>query len=300
MQMRALGISANHVLAAEVVTANGQTLHASPSSHPDLFWAIRGGGGGSYGIVTQFTLSLVQMPRSAMVAIDWNSTADRFSVAKKFLEWGPRQDPKFTSQINVYNSKVSIFGWYYGGTVDQLEDLINGSGLKDIGKPQVKIAGGCSTDNSRLWGSVLTECLPDDKVDTSMLNVVPEPFSKFENKKQFQFSETPASASVPPAEPWPRFQRLSKSFFVQKDNLLSDETLEGVINRIGALDDASQVWGEWHAWNITGGNDFAFAWRDQAYAHFEFQVHGSKDGATQRKYTEWFADLESYLRPAVG
>lgn len=300
MQMRALGISANWVQSAEVVTADGQTLTASTTSHPDLFWAIRGGGGGSYGVVTQFTLSLVQMPRSAMVAIDWNSTDDRYPVAKRFLEWAPRQDSKFTSQVNVYKSSVQILGWYYGGTADQLQVLLDDSGLPKIGHPQVKVAGNCSTENSRLWGPVVTDCLPDDKVPTSILNVVPDAFSKFGDNPQFQFDETPASTTEPVADPWPRFQRLSKSFFIQKDKLLPDDTLEGVIDRIGALDDASQVWAEWHAWNITGGSDFAFAWRDQAYAHLEFQVHGSNDTATQRKYTDWFADLENYLRPTVG
>ena len=38
MQMRALGVSSDHVLAAKVVTADGKTLIASPSSNPDLFW----------------------------------------------------------------------------------------------------------------------------------------------------------------------------------------------------------------------------------------------------------------------
>ena len=72
------------------------------------------------------------------------------------------------------------------------------------------------------------------------------------------------------------------------------------MDRIGQLDDDSQVWAEWHSWNISGGNDYAFAWRDQAYAHLEFQVHGSNDTTQQEKYTDWFAELETYLRPAVG
>ncbi|PSN61319.1 FAD-binding domain-containing protein [Corynespora cassiicola Philippines] len=46
------GMAADSVLAYEVVTADGRFVTASEDSYPDLFWALRGGGGGTYGIVT--------------------------------------------------------------------------------------------------------------------------------------------------------------------------------------------------------------------------------------------------------
>ena len=45
MQMRSLGLSADHVSAASVILANGTVVTASNTENPDLFWAIRGGGG---------------------------------------------------------------------------------------------------------------------------------------------------------------------------------------------------------------------------------------------------------------
>lgn len=45
-------MATDQVLAFELVTADGQFLSASESSNPDLFWAMRGGGGGTFGIVT--------------------------------------------------------------------------------------------------------------------------------------------------------------------------------------------------------------------------------------------------------
>lgn len=300
MQMRALGISSDHVLSAQVVTADGETLTASPSSNPNLFWAIRGGGGGTYGVITELELRLTKLPRSAMVAISWNDTESRFATAKRFLEWAPRQPKEFTSQINVLKTTVQVLGWYLGSTKKELQALIDDSGLLQIGQPESQVSGDCSTDNSRIFGVVTNECLPDEKVDASILNVIPEPFSQYENFLQFTYEENPLSTTRPTAEPWARFRRLSKSFFVQKDNLLDDDTLREIVGRIAQLDEASEIWAEWHAWNISATGDNAFAWREQAYAHLEFQAHGSNDSTTQAGYEKWFADLESYLRPTVG
>ncbi|RYO82604.1 hypothetical protein DL766_010488 [Monosporascus sp. MC13-8B] len=46
------GMAADHIMALEVVTADGRFLTASPTSHSDLYWALCGGGGGTFGVVT--------------------------------------------------------------------------------------------------------------------------------------------------------------------------------------------------------------------------------------------------------
>ncbi|HLG51439.1 MAG TPA: FAD-binding oxidoreductase [Chloroflexota bacterium] len=51
------GLTLDNLLSVEIVTADGQMLHASTTEHPDLFWAIRGGGG-NFGIVTSFEYQL--------------------------------------------------------------------------------------------------------------------------------------------------------------------------------------------------------------------------------------------------
>jgi FAD/FMN-containing dehydrogenase len=51
------GLSASSILSAEVVTADGEVVRADPDTNPDLFWALRGGGG-SFGVVTEVEIAL--------------------------------------------------------------------------------------------------------------------------------------------------------------------------------------------------------------------------------------------------
>jgi len=55
--VRKHGLTIDDLLAAEVVTADGRLLRADAETHPDLFWAIRGGGG-NFGVATRFQLRL--------------------------------------------------------------------------------------------------------------------------------------------------------------------------------------------------------------------------------------------------
>ena len=55
-----MGLSSHNLVAADVVTADGRIVHASQEEHPDLFWALRGGGG-NFGVVTSLEYQLGQV-----------------------------------------------------------------------------------------------------------------------------------------------------------------------------------------------------------------------------------------------
>jgi FAD/FMN-containing dehydrogenase len=56
------GLAAGSLLEAEIVTADGKIRVANACTNPDLFWALKGGGGGSYGVVSKLTLRLHDLP----------------------------------------------------------------------------------------------------------------------------------------------------------------------------------------------------------------------------------------------
>ena len=58
--VRKHGLTIDNLLAAELVTADGELLHVDAEEHPDLFWAIRGGGG-NFGVATRFQFRLYEV-----------------------------------------------------------------------------------------------------------------------------------------------------------------------------------------------------------------------------------------------
>lgn len=302
MQMRTLGLSANQVLSAKVVTADGETLTVSEEENSDLFWAIRGGGGGTFGIVTEYEVTLTKMPKSAMVVLNWKNSSSMYEISKRFLDWAPKQPEELTTQLNIYQNSITLVGWFYGRDQETLHGLFNESGLLEIGGPKFAIDGGCGVKTSRNFGYGAFECFEDDISDTAILNTIQHPFSQFQDYPQFAYKESHKSQAIPSARPWERNKRYSKSFFIQKDNMADDETIHGIVDRFNDASSSSQIFGEWHSWNITcpEDNSNAFGWCENAWAHLQFTLRGAEDSEERNEYDEWLDDFESFLRPKLG
>ena len=84
---RKYGLSCDNLVAAEVVSADGQVRVASADSNPDLFWALRGGGG-NFGVATSFTFRLHPLGPIVAFAGIFYPLADAVDILRKFRDFG--------------------------------------------------------------------------------------------------------------------------------------------------------------------------------------------------------------------
>jgi FAD/FMN-containing dehydrogenase len=89
---RKFGLTIDNLLEAELVLATGESVRASAEEHPDLFWAIRGGGG-NFGVVTSFLYRLHEVGTIFGGPTFWpvEDSADVLSVYRDFLPSAPRE-----------------------------------------------------------------------------------------------------------------------------------------------------------------------------------------------------------------
>jgi len=66
---RAHGLTLDMLLAIEIVTADGEIRSVNESSDSDIFWALRGGGNGNFGVVTAFTFQTVALAACTVLGI---------------------------------------------------------------------------------------------------------------------------------------------------------------------------------------------------------------------------------------
>jgi FAD/FMN-containing dehydrogenase len=89
---RKFGLACDNLLAVDMVTADGKQRRVSATEEPDLFWAIRGGGG-NFGIATSFEYRLhEQNPKvyTAYVAYPWEKAREVAALYQEVTERGPR------------------------------------------------------------------------------------------------------------------------------------------------------------------------------------------------------------------
>ncbi|GBC06835.1 hypothetical protein RclHR1_07080002 [Rhizophagus clarus] len=113
---RKYGLACDNVISMEMVDAKGSILQVNKKSNPDLFFALRGAGAGSYGIVTHYTVRLHRTPpRVTYMQFDFNRTDIKqlqqlFSALNKV---GPSLDNNISLKLRL-GSTLSITGVYLG------------------------------------------------------------------------------------------------------------------------------------------------------------------------------------------
>lgn len=122
---RRYGLGVDNVLQFEVVLANGNLVTADRCSYPDLFWALRGGGGGSFGVVTavQYKLRDVVPITTVHMWIDWAKLCPDWpcslwpvaeEIVYSFMRWfytvaTPYVDHRWSGIFDIQSSSHFIF-----------------------------------------------------------------------------------------------------------------------------------------------------------------------------------------------
>jgi len=97
---RTFGLTCDQVQSMQVVTADGTVRTASSSSEPDLFWALRGGGGGHIGVVTEFTFATQAAPDVTMFFLSW-PMSQAAQVITTWQTWMPQTDPRLWTTLKI-------------------------------------------------------------------------------------------------------------------------------------------------------------------------------------------------------
>ncbi|KAF8456504.1 hypothetical protein BDZ91DRAFT_773355 [Kalaharituber pfeilii] len=139
------GMAIDHLVEVEVVVADGRVLKASPCVNTDLFWALRGGGGGTFGVVTSVTLRTHEDPPTIIYSVNatipFGSSNDTTSADNKLWqlasEWhalGPAIDDRggsgyyyFFPNMPGLNGKMFISGLIFIGATNltEIEELFS-------------------------------------------------------------------------------------------------------------------------------------------------------------------------------
>jgi FAD/FMN-containing dehydrogenase len=122
------GTAAAGLLEAEVVTADGQVRIANACTNPELFWALKGGGGGSFGVVTRVTLRTRELPNyfgavhTAIKAA--TDDAHRALIAKVVAFYASDLfNPHWGEQIGIRRASVNLRLMFQGITAREAQGV---------------------------------------------------------------------------------------------------------------------------------------------------------------------------------
>jgi FAD binding domain len=107
---RKLGMACESVLGVDMVTAAGEYVHASATENPDLYWAVRGSGGGFFGVVVRFHLRIYPRPQHCGFMLDVFDVKYIEEVFEWVAEVGPTVLPAVEFQMITSRESARIFG----------------------------------------------------------------------------------------------------------------------------------------------------------------------------------------------
>lgn len=120
---RMYGLTSDHLVEAEVVTADGRVIVTDEDREPDLFWALRGGGTGGLGVVTSLVFRTLPAPRMTNFQCRWPVTAAA-EVIEAWLGWAIDVQDRMCASLGVSADEVKLHG-AMAGTESETAAVLN-------------------------------------------------------------------------------------------------------------------------------------------------------------------------------
>ncbi len=177
--MRSYGMACDNVRSVEIVTADGQVRRASATEHPDLYWAVRGGGG-NFGVVTEFEYQLhpVTTVLSGMLVHPAARAKEALQFLREFHQTAPDELTIFTGMMTSPDGMpIVAFIVCYNGPIEDGERALAplrafGPPVADLVQPMPYVQHQASLDEGFpagmqvYWRSDFIRQLDDDAIDT--------------------------------------------------------------------------------------------------------------------------------------
>ena len=148
---RKWGLACDNLLSAEVVTADGEVLQANVVEHPDLYWALRGGGG-NFGIVTWFEFGLYPLGPEVYTATVLYPFEDAPAILRAWRDFTEQAPDEVTSEAlfwsmppfpdlpeDLHGAPIIVLAGMYAGPTEDGERALEP--LRTCGTPTVDLSG---------------------------------------------------------------------------------------------------------------------------------------------------------------
>jgi FAD/FMN-containing dehydrogenase len=122
---RSFGLACDSVLSMEVVDASGHIRNVSGQENPDLFWALRGGGNGSFAVVTNFNFRTSSVSMVARFGITWSKPiAQGAKIVQAWQQWLADLLPSITGTLHLTKDQGGLIKVHMAGLSVQSESKL--------------------------------------------------------------------------------------------------------------------------------------------------------------------------------
>jgi FAD/FMN-containing dehydrogenase len=189
--MSKYGLAADNLESIELVTASGEVFHVDDASHPDLFWALRGGGG-NFGVATRFTFRLhpVSEITGGLIAHPFDAASDLLRFYREAVTDLPDDMSVFAGLVHAPDgsgAKLAALVVFHLGDPDTAERELEP--FKSFGSPLVVEVGPMPYP---VMNTILDDGYPAGALNYWLSSFVDELTDAFIDTAVEQFASTPS------------------------------------------------------------------------------------------------------------